>query len=175
MALILYKWFATLALFLGSNVTSSPSAPVAHPFYVSVTEINHNATDKTLEISCKIFTEDLENALNKRSKVKVDLSNPKNKEEVTKLLGEYIAAHLQLRVNGGAALKLEILGFEHENEAVWTYLQVSNIPAVKRMDVNDSILYDSYEEQINLLHVTVGGNRKSTKLNNPEMAAKFDF
>ena len=39
---------------------------ILHPFYVSVTEINHNAADKTLEISCKMFTEDLEEILEKK-------------------------------------------------------------------------------------------------------------
>ena len=29
-----------------------------HPIHVSVTEINHNAADKTLEVSVRIFTDD---------------------------------------------------------------------------------------------------------------------
>ena len=43
-----------------------------HPIYVSVTEIEHNAKDNTLEISCKIFTGDLEAVLRKNNKIKVD-------------------------------------------------------------------------------------------------------
>jgi Domain of unknown function (DUF6702) len=38
-----------------------------HPLYISVTEINHNAKDRILEVSCKIFTNDLETVLEKMS------------------------------------------------------------------------------------------------------------
>lgn len=175
MAVVLYQWFVlafSLLPFLGKNAANTADL---HPFYVSVTEINHNATDKTLEISCKIFTEDLETVLNKNYKTKVDLSNPKNKEELNKLIGDYINHHLQIRLNGGAPVKLDILGFEHENEAVWSYLQVNNVSAPKKVEISNSLLYDSYPDQINLMHVTVGGNRKSTKVTYPETGAKFDF
>ena len=52
MASAFFKWlflpvFGSI-LFAGSQ----------HPFHVSVVEINHNAEDKTLEITCKIFTDD---------------------------------------------------------------------------------------------------------------------
>ncbi|MEI8059397.1 MAG: DUF6702 family protein, partial [Ferruginibacter sp.] len=63
MVSIVYKW---LMLFTWVNFTMSPvasEAPVCnHPLFVSVTEIEHNAKDKTLEISCKIFTDDFENS-----------------------------------------------------------------------------------------------------------------
>ena len=48
---------------------SGPGFP--HPYYISVVEINHNPTDKTLEISCKIFTNDFEATLEKNYKTKV--------------------------------------------------------------------------------------------------------
>src|SRR6476661_2375693 len=43
--------------------TAQRGAGAPHPFHVSTTEINHNATDKTLEISCRIFTDDFESCL----------------------------------------------------------------------------------------------------------------
>ena len=65
MAAILYKWFFVSAIFpfIASSVISEGAANTKngfHPFYVSVTEINHNAENHTLEISCKMFGEDLE-------------------------------------------------------------------------------------------------------------------
>ena len=43
------------------------------------------------------------------------------------------------------------------------------------MDVNNTLLHDFINEQINILHVTVNGNRKSTKLNYPDSKASFSF
>ena len=57
MAGILFKWL------LVGGILLTPSSGTHHPIYVSVTEIEHNAKDKTLEISCKIFTDDFEKTL----------------------------------------------------------------------------------------------------------------
>ena len=73
MASFLNKWFfisvIPLLLFnkrpINDNTETNSSRQLAevgglHPFHVSGVEVNHNATDKTLEISCKIFTDDFE-------------------------------------------------------------------------------------------------------------------
>ena len=73
MASSFYKWLLFPVLGI---VLSSAGLPKLHPFHVSVVEINHNATDKTLEISCKIFTDDFEKVLAQNYKTKVDLTNP---------------------------------------------------------------------------------------------------
>ena len=56
MASSLNKWL----FILGLSFVLTSAKPVDHPFHVSVIEINHNAADKNLEISCKIFTDDFE-------------------------------------------------------------------------------------------------------------------
>jgi hypothetical protein len=176
MAFILYQWLSIFASFvlIPQYSTDFADNSALHPFYISVTEINHNGTEKTLEISCKIFTEDLENVLNKSANPKIEISNPKSKDQATKLINQYLSTHLQLRVNG-QPVKMELLGFEEEKEATWSYLQVNNIPSVKKIEIDDSILYESFPEQINLVHVTVSGNRKSSRVNNPESLVRMEF
>jgi hypothetical protein len=41
--------------------------------------------------------------------------------------------------------------------------------------VHDDLLFTEHPEQINMLHVTVNGERKSTKLDNPDTNASFMF
>src|SRR6476659_7784703 len=99
MALLLHKW-----LLLGY-------AAFIHPLFVSVTEINHNAQEKTLEISCKAFTDDLEKAIEKSANVKVDLFNVKDKAATEKAVAEYFKKHLVLKVDG-KPVQMEFIGFE---------------------------------------------------------------
>jgi hypothetical protein len=139
-----------------------------------VTEINHNVSSKTLEIGCKIFTEDFELTLSKMYNTKVDLSNPKNKEEVDKLVADYIKKHLAIKLDG-KPVTLQFVGFERENEAIWSYFQAVNINSPRLVEISNNILYESFSEQINIMHVSVGGNRKSTKLNYPDVKARFEF
>ncbi len=145
-----------------------------HPLYVTVTEINHNAKDKTLEISCKIFTNDFEAALEKVNHTKTDLSDPKSKNAADKAISEYISKHFQIKVDG-KPVTLEFVGSEKQTDATWSYFQVSNIASVKKIDIMNNLLYETFEGQIAIMHVTVSGNRKSTKISSPEANAEFDF
>ena len=176
MAPLLFKWFfvSLLAGVVGSETSRVDKDSLNHPFYISVTEISHNATDKNLEISCKIFTDDFETALSKAAGSKVDLFNPKDKNAVEKHITAYIRKHLIVKLDN-KPVTLEFVGFEREEEAVWSYLQVSNTSAPKKIEINNDLLYDSFNEQINLLHVSVGGNRKSMKLNYPNSGVSFQF
>jgi hypothetical protein len=171
MAASLFKWFsvAVLALFSGA-----PAPAPLHPLYITVTEINHNVKDKTLEISCKIFTNDLEAVLEKAAKVKVDLSASRDKAATDKLIDEYVEKHLRLKVDGKVT-GLHFVGSEKEADGTWSYFQVNGVPTVKKIDVVNDLLYDTFNQQINIMHVTVGGQRKSTRLDYPEANAGFQF
>ena len=168
MVSILFKWLLIGGLVLGSPITTH------HPIFVSVTEIEHNAKDKTLEISCKIFTDDFEKTLRKNYKGFVDLINPKDKVAMNKLVSDYVQAHLSIKADG-KPLVLQFLGYEQQEEGINSYYQVSNIATVKKIDVTDNILYEYKDQQISIVHVIVNGNRKSTRLINPEDKASLEF
>lgn len=158
MAASLFKWLILLA----------------HPLYITVTEIDHNAKDKILEISCKMFTNDFEAVLEKNAHAKVDLSDVKTKAASDKLIADYVEKHLQIKVDG-RTVQLQFVGSEKEADGTWSYFQVSNISSVKKIDVNNSLLYDNFNQEINIMHAAVGGVKKSTRLDYPASAAAFEF
>ena len=161
MAFLLHKWLvASLALL--------------HPFFVSVTEVNHNPKEKTLEISCKTFADDLEKAIDNSARLKVDLFNIKDSAVAEKGISDYIRKHLVIKVDG-KPVNLEFVGFEREGDALWSYYQVTNVSPVKKIEVTNTILHDVSTDQINLMHITVGGVRKSSKLDYPAAQAIYDF
>lgn len=159
-----------------ASVAPGKNLPEAHPFHVSVVEINHNGPDKTLEISCKIFTDDFEKVLDQNYKTRVDLINTPaaDRKRVDTLVKKYIDAHLSLTADG-RPLKMSYLGFEHENDAVFSYLQVDGISSVKKIGITNKIMHDFFKDQINMMHVVVGGNRKSTKLDYPATFVEVSF
>jgi hypothetical protein len=169
MAGILYKWFfsITTCFFLTGTAT--------HPIYVSVTEIELNTPQKNLEISCKLFTDDFEKVLRTQYKTIVDLINPgARKAAMDKLVSEYVQAHLKITADG-RQLNLRYLGYEIIEEGVQSYFEVPNIDKLKNIAVFNNLLYEYNEQQMGLIHVTVNGNRKSTKLNYPETKASLSF
>jgi hypothetical protein len=153
---------------------SSNTSENLHPLFVSVTEIEHNAKDKTLEISCKIFTDDFEKTLRQTYKGIVDLIKPADKAAMNKLVSEYVQKHLIISADGKKTT-LQFIGYEQQEEGIVSYYQVNNISTVSKIDIVNNILYEYKKEQMGIMHVTVGGNRKSSKLNNPDSNASFEF
>jgi hypothetical protein len=145
-----------------------------HPIFMSVTEIEHNAKTKSLEISCKIFTDDFEKALRATYKTKVDLLDGLLRAEMDKLVSDYVKKHLIIAVDG-KAYALKYVGYENIEEGIYGYFEIENIIAPKKITITDDILYEYKKEQLSLLHVTVGGKRQSTKLSNPEKAVEMKF
>ena len=138
-----------------------------HPIYVSVTEIQHNAKDKTLEISCKIFTSDFEAILKSKTKSKINLLQPTDKTLMESLVNQYIQQHLKIKVDGNLK-PMEFLGYEQNEDAIQSFFEINDVAALKKIDVQDDILYEYKSEQISIIHVVANGNRKSTKLVNPD-------
>jgi hypothetical protein len=174
MARSVNKWFLVFGLLFLVSWTPSWQSSSAHPLYISVVEVNHNAKDKTLEISCKIFTNDFETTLEKNYKSEVDLINPKNKSAADKWVSDYVSKHLSFKADG-KAVNLSYLGYEKQEEAIYSYFEADSISLVKKIDVNDSILHDFSNDQINIIHCTVGGKRQSTKLDFPNVNASFQY
>ena len=175
MAAIFYKWLMVFGLTVfGARDSDQSGKILRHPFYIAVTEINLNTSDKTLEVSCKMFADDLEQIIEKNNHAQLDISSEKDKANFDKYLPVYVKGHLGLTVDGKPA-NLSYIGFEKERESAYCYFQVENISSLKKLDVFDSLLQDFTSEQINIIHVTVNGKRQSTKLDYPEKNASFSF
>jgi hypothetical protein len=167
-----YKWWLWAALlFFGLPGRAGVGL---HPFFVSVTEVTHNAKDKTLEISCKLFTDDFEKTLRQNYKTAVDLIQPKDRTAMNRLISDYIQKRLIIKADD-KLLSLQFLGFEQQEEAIYSYWEVTGLATVKKIHITNTLLYDYKKEQAGILHVIVGGVRKSNRLINPDDKVVVEF
>ena len=171
----IWVWGAALAAISGNAPLDSNGLKTrderTHPFHVSVIELNHNASAGTLEIQCKVFTDDFESVLSKLYKRKIDLTNKAMHAAMDSLVERYALSHVLVKVNG-KLLTENYIGFEQDKEAVYVYVELSQVPVpIKEAEVNASLLYEQYEDQINIVHFSSGGKRKSVKLENPQTRA----
>ncbi|WP_126246944.1 DUF6702 family protein [Chitinophaga rhizosphaerae] len=145
-----------------------------HPFYMSVTEIRYNSPRKSLEISCRIFSDDLENVLKKESKQPLDIIHPKNRPAADSLVAQYLRRHLFLSADG-KPLSLKYLGYEISEDATWCYLECTPMAPFRKLDIKNDILYAEHATQSHMVHAIVNDRRQSTKLDNPSSNATFSF
>ncbi len=140
----------------------------AHPFYVSICEINYNTTSKSLEISLRIFTDDLENALQDWGAGKLYLGEVNEIEKADSVLEDYIFKVLSIELDQKKT-NLEFLGKEVEQELTWIYLEAKNIADFEKISITNRLLFQSLPGQTNLIHVNKHQEIKSLLLtkNNP--------
>ncbi|MEC5146735.1 DUF6702 domain-containing protein [Chitinophaga sp. 180180018-2] len=162
MGVLLCKWWMILCM------------AAVHPFYASVTEIAHDAGKKELQVSCRIFADDLENTLKAQNKTSFDITRPANRKQVEGYIAAYLSQHLVITMDG-KAVPLHFIGYKVEEDAVWSFLEAENVPVPQKVQIKDNLLYERHPTQINMIHVLVGGVRKSTKLDNPKELAVLDF
>jgi hypothetical protein len=67
------------------------------------------------------------------------------------------------------------MGFEIDQEATWCYFMAENIEPFKNIEIESDLLYEVKNEQVNLVHVTVDGNRKSGKLSHPDKNLRMSY
>jgi len=147
---------------------------VKHPLHVSTTELNYNQQEKTIEVSCRIFTDDFESILAKNYKQKIDLTNPAIKNKMDEVIKKYIISHLQIKANG-KQINMQYVGFEIDHEATNIYLEVEKVNSFKSAEVTNIILYDLFDDQMSIVHIVKGKTRKSTKILYPDKKFTANF
>ena len=145
-----------------------------HPYYVSVTDLKYNEQEKTLQISCRTFTDNIEDAIEKLYKKQVDILHPKDKKEVDGLLADYLGKHVKIKVNGKWQAA-SFIGYEKEEEAIWCYLEIKGVETPKSLIIENTLLYEYLSQQINMVHIEVKGSKQSSKVTNPEKEIVFGF
>lgn len=135
-----------------------------HPIHISVTEINYSEKDKALQITSRIFIDDLELSIRaQRNEPELDLIEPKNGLTTEKLVNEYVAKHISIKLDGKLQ-KLNFLGMEREDPALICYIEIENIKKFKTIEVRNDIIMEIHDDQSSIVHVTYKGPVKSMRL-----------
>jgi hypothetical protein len=173
----LYAPLLALVLFAGSPVLSGQFAtvsvsgtrvfPLAHPFHASVCYIEHNPLSKTLEISLKLFGDDLDLALThafgKRFFVGTAAETPDTQER----LKEFLQKNLRFTVNG-TPMPFVFLGKESPDDAnfeLWCHLEIGQVANLSQLEVSNTLLVDRFNDQTNIVKIKANGKTESLVLN----------
>jgi hypothetical protein len=135
-----------------------------HPMHLGVTEIIHNQTANSLEISHKLFYDDLEDAIEKSQKVKLNLNTAKQHSQTETHLQQYFATSFVVFCNGQQQ-QLNYVGYEYEEDAIWVHYEVSSIAKRGNLLITNRNIMNLYDDQNNFLHFQQGTKRQSLRYN----------
>ncbi|MFK7749469.1 MAG: DUF6702 family protein [Kordia sp.] len=135
----------------------------AHKFYVSVMNIEHNTSEKTLQITTRIFIDDFQHVLNERYDLKEELTTEKETKVVEGMMQKYLTKKIKIWVNGGLR-SFNFLGKKYEEDVAVCYLEIEAVDIVNSLEIENRVLYEIEDDQQNLVHAKVNNTRKSLLL-----------
>ncbi len=131
-----------------------------HKFYVAILQVNHAPEKKMLQITSRVFIDDLNDALAIKNKVKGRFGERDQSARDEEMMRDYFASHLQIIVNGKPSAP-EFKGLELENNVLICYFVIPNVSRVKSLEIRDKILTDLVTEQQNIIQTHVNGKKSS--------------
>ncbi|RMG17929.1 MAG: hypothetical protein D6730_23485 [Bacteroidetes bacterium] len=148
---------------LGSLLLVALLTGFSHPLYLSICQIYFNPQHKSLEISAKLFTEDLVLALENEGVGPLYLGEEREADSADVYIGAYLQKQLQIKVNG-RPVNFRYLGKEVELDVSWCYLEAEGVEEVKEIEITNRFFMELFEPQKNIVHVRVGKEEKSIML-----------
>jgi hypothetical protein len=145
------------------------SAPGIHKFYLSNTTIEFNAQNRAIEITSKIFTDDLEHAIEAQC-YRYHSLYPQT-PEVFELVKKYIGEKLSLQV-AGRNVVLNFLGYSVENDMTTLFIEGSYFEP-NQVVVNNTILLEQFADQQNITEVRWNGQSKREYLTKDKTQFQF--
>lgn len=144
-------------LFLSSFSTKD------HETYLSVTEIEYNKEGKSIQITSRVFIDDLEDVLSKRYQREIKLSYKKDLITNKAIIGKYLDKKLTIAVEGSRK-ELNFLGSKFDADQLVLFIESSNVESFNKVEVENLILTDLFDAQKNIVHVKKGAKIESMLL-----------
>ena len=134
-----------------------------HKFYVALYQVNYAPEKKMLQITTRLFIDDLNNALAKKYQKKINLGSEKETEEDLNLFKKYFAEKFSVKVNGQTKTLL-FLSKEMEGDVLICYFSIKDIHKINTLEIYNSVITDNISEQQNIMHFNVSGVKNTLLL-----------
>ncbi len=145
-----------------------------HEFHVAITEIVYNPATKALEITTKIFSDDIERSIKALGGGELRLGDGAEAGNADRLLQDYLQNRLSIEVDGRPA-RFTWVGKEVELDAVWCYVEITGVERFSTLVVTNRILTELFEDQANVVHVQAYGENKSLFLSKESLSGTVGF
>lgn len=121
-----------------------------HDFHVSMMEIEQNQENGRLEMTVKLFTDDLEKALEEEGVLDLHLGDYKENEDADYYISAYLEKKLDIEPDS-IPVYWHMIGKEVELDVTWCYLETDSVPPLERLYISNYIFTDIFDDQKNIV------------------------
>lgn len=136
--------FLILVLFIGLSSFN------VHKFYVSIYQVDFVPEKKRVEITARIFLDDLNLALEKEFKTKIQLGEKTESSQDVQFLQKYLMKHLKISIDEKEK-NIQFLSKEIENNVVIIYLKIVDVKKINSFKIYNNALLELYSDQQNII------------------------
>ncbi len=153
------KYFYIL-LFFGFILTSSF---VVHKFYVSIYQINYASEKKMIQITSRIFVDDLNEVLKMKYKKATHIGASNETIEEVDLMKNYLLDHISIKINGQKR-QIIYLSKEMESNVLICYLKIKEVTKINEIEIENTALFEINDEQQNIIQLNVFNKKQNLLL-----------
>jgi len=145
-----------------------------HKFYASTTRVEYVPQEQSLQIITEIFTDDIQQALSKRNLREIHLDSKKQTPADVLLLRDYVFKKLVVYLND-VKQEYDYIGLQYDIDRVKLFLEITNVSALEQIEIENKILFDTFEDQQNIIHVKTPKTRRSLVLDKENPKGLLNF
>lgn len=135
---------------------------IAHEYYLSVTNVNYAEKEDAIQITTRIFIDDLEKAIKERYEVPLKMATQKELPETDTYVEKYLRSKFLVYLDGEQK-SYDYLGKKYDNDVIVCYLEIPKVKfkRLSQISVINEVLTDVFEDQQNILHFKLNNQKKS--------------
>ena len=145
-----------------------------HKFYASTTRVEYVPQEQSLQIITEIFTDDIQQALSKRNLREIHLDSKKQTPADVLLLRDYVFKKLVVYLND-VKQEYDYIGLQYDIDRVKLFLEITNVSSFERIEIENKILFDTFEDQQNIIHIKTSNARRSLVLDKENPKGLLNF
>lgn len=151
-----------LLCFTSFSVSSNEKEDT-HPIYVSLALVDYNPEEKTLDISLKMFTDDLQAAIRKYAgRDDLHVGYEREVPAVDSIIHQYVNKQIQFLPNDVTEpQEMNYLGKEIELDVTWCYFRIADVSDLKQLNTHCELFTELFPSQTTIMHVKRKGKEKS--------------
>ena len=147
---------------------------IPHKYYVSTSLYEFKEDKASLQVTIKIFKDDFINAIKTNNGIDLYMKDDLNSEEIKFKINSYLLSNLSIFLDN-KKYELFYLGLKKDTEMITCFLEIENLPDFKKIKLENTILFDLFENQKNIIHLKKGNKKRSFILGKDSPNSVLEF
>lgn len=122
--------------------------------------VEYKPESKTVQITMRIFIDDLQLAINKEFDHRIELGVSDEDDDYNDLISKYLDKSFLLKINGKKQ-ELHFLGKEYDYDLAILYIEVERIDKIDTIEIDDTMLMKEYPTQKNIIKLRINDRKKT--------------